>query len=101
MKRRLWYKRIGETEERRVRAEWSPGEGWHELARDLQTGETVRVVDGRAEIVVCVESEGDRQKQRRAAIAAALPDILLAVADGADLRDELERVLQEAKHGNG
>jgi len=44
-------------------------------------------------------AEAKAQHARRAALAAALPDILLAVADGADLRDELKRVLQEAQHG--
>ena len=39
---------------------------------------------------------------RRAAIAAALPDILLAVADGAELRAAVRKVIEqlEAQHGS-
>ena len=35
--------------------------------------------------------------RRRAAIAAALPDILLAVADGADLRDAVRKVIDSVE----
>lgn len=40
-----------------------------------------------------VDEVAEAQKTRRAALAAALPDILLAVADGADLAAEVRKVI--------
>lgn len=45
-----------------------------------------------------------RPDPRRAAVASALPDILLAVADGADLALEVKRVIsaaEQARRGDG
>jgi len=40
-----------------------------------------------------VDEAEEARKARRMAVAAALPDILLAVADGADLAGEVKRVI--------
>lgn len=96
--RKLWYRQVNEHEFRRARSDRCLGPGWYELGRDLVRGETVQIVDGRAEIVAAPEHGADR----RAAVATALPDILLAVADGADLADEVRKALAKAEgtHGN-
>lgn len=95
----LWYRQVNEHEFRRARADRWPGPGWYELERDLAHGETVRIVDGRAEIgPAAVRARPD---PRRALIAAALPDILLAVADGADLADEVRKALAKGEEQHG
>ena len=96
---RLWYCRINEQETRKVRAERCPGPDWYELERDTAPGESVRIVDEKAEIVAAPAQP--KPDPRRAVIAAALPDILLAVADGADLREEIAKrlVTQEVQRG--
>lgn len=51
-----------------------------------------------------VDEVAEAQKTRRAALAAALPDILLAVADGADLAEEVRKVISagaEARRVDG
>ena len=96
---RLWYCRINEHEQRKVHAERCPGPDWHELERDTAPGESVRIVDGKAQIVPAPEQP--KPDPRRAALVAALPDILLAVADGADLGDSVRKAIAktEAHHG--
>ena len=89
---RLWTARQGENQIARRWAADRPGSDWCELARDLLPGETVEIVDGKAEIVPAPERPVP--DPRRAAIAVALPDILLAVAEGAELREEVRKVLE-------
>ena len=92
---RLWYRSVGQGESRRVHAPESPGEGWYELERDVSSGETVEITDGITTIVSGAKAPA--APDRRALLAAALPDLLLAVADGADLRDELKKVLSKTE----
>ena len=40
-----------------------------------------------------VDMEAKAKRDRRSAVVAALPDILLAVADGGDLREEIAKAL--------
>ena len=96
-KLRLWYRQT-EHETRRTRTERCPGPEWVELERDLEPGETVKVVAGRAEFVPAPARPA--ADPRRAALVAALPDILLAVADGADLREAVRTAIKrtEAHH---
>lgn len=49
-----------------------------------------------------VDEAAEAKKARRGTLAAALPDILLAVADGGDLREEIAKALAktEAPSGN-
>lgn len=59
----------------------------------------LRYVDGQ---VTIVDRDPTLQEvpiadRRRAIIAAALPDILLAVTDGADLKTEIKKVLDAAE----
>lgn len=44
-----------------------------------------------------VDEAEETKKARRMAVAAALPDILLAVAEGADLVQEVKRVISAVK----
>jgi len=97
---RIWA-RITEHEVSVTTAAESPGAEWAEVDRCPRIGEeTVAVVDGKAQIIP--EPERSAPDPRRAAIAAALPDILLAVADGAELRAEVRKVIEqlEAQHGS-
>lgn len=96
---RLWYHKINEHETRKMRAERCPGPEWVELERDTELGETVRVSSGRAEIVAAPEHPAP--DPRRAAVVAALPDILLAVADGADLGETVRKAIAKAEAKRG
>lgn len=90
----LWFRQVTENETLRVRAERSPGPEWVELERDYGPGESVSIVDGKAEIIAAEEPKVDL---RRAAIQAALIDVMMAVADGGDLREELSKVLSKVE----
>jgi len=81
---RLWERRINEHEVQGCRATECPGEGWYELTVDPQ-----RAL--RESLVAPLQGK----EAARAAILSALPDILLAVADGAHLVAELRKVLDK------
>ncbi|MFA4972521.1 MAG: hypothetical protein WC683_07890 [bacterium] len=99
---KLWWIQRGEHETEKRWAREPPGPDWYELERDLSPGETVRVVAGRAEIASPAVDVAEKTRHaRRATLATALPDILLAVADGADLREELAKALARTEASSG
>lgn len=95
----LWYRRVSEAESETRWSEKCPGGGWYQLDRALRDDEVVTLNGDKAAIVKL--DTGEQQKpDPRALLAAALPDILLAVADGADLKDEIRKVLAASKDTN-
>jgi hypothetical protein len=96
---KLWFRRIAEHEEQRLHSEHRPSEEWFEVERELEDGETVEIVDEQATIVSAPTNPAVDPRSR--AIVRALPDILLAVVDGADLRDELQKVIRKAEVPSG
>jgi hypothetical protein len=95
----LWYKPVSSNESLTLRCDERPGDDWYQLPRDPTVSEAVDVIDGRAVIIPPAEPEPEAPlpaaDPRRELVAAALPDILLAVADGADLREEIRKVLSD------
>jgi hypothetical protein len=94
---KLWYQRLSASESHGVRANECPGDGWYEIERFPEPGETVTIVDGKAQIRAPeVDAEAEARAAKRAAIQAALPDILLAAAEGKDVGEEVRKVLNAA-----
>jgi len=87
---KLWVKVVNKNEIHKVHDTERPGPGWYELNREVGIGETVEVVDEKAVIVAAPIDQPE--DPRRAAVLAALPDILLAVAEGKDLAEEVRKV---------
>jgi hypothetical protein len=99
---KLWFHAVSDNESERRWALCSPGQDWFELERDLGTGETATIVDGKAQIRAPeVDAEAEARAAKRAAIQAALPDILLAAAEGKDIGEEVRKVLNASKQPAG
>ena len=94
----IWFKPSALSELIIQTCEARPGTEWHELDRHPLAGETVQFLDGRAVIVTPPVAEEQAPVDfRRAALITALPDILLAVAEGKDLRDEVRKVIDSVE----
>lgn len=92
----VWCRMKSENEYECINRDKSPGLDWFPIEAAPRFGERLETIDGVVHVVPF--AVGEQQKpDPRALLAAALPDILLAVANGADLREELQRVLKEMK----
>jgi len=100
-----WCRKRTPTETETVLRDDSPGAAWCEVVGEFGQEEHyfLEIMDGVAKRVPFVEGAPAAAPQtgQRAFLAAALPDILLAVADGADLRDELKKILSKVEVPDG